>query len=270
MRSKAVKTAGIIITVVLIIIAFAGVRSSQKDRSNRIIDRERVEYMDKYLPNEVMTTWYGQVGLTNVEEYGANNGKVGAKIHYKNTTGLPLDLAPSDFGVFLDEDYYYHNHGVRDRRVRYEPGDSGEFEIHINRREGLKGLYYVLKEPSRDSMLDSRSEVPYIAGIDLSIMADDVELKKELYGIGDNYSEEYYEDSIGKDRSLVSAITAIEDVIMYKDAESKLAEEQKERQDELNRRRREALESLNKGESTIEVEEEGSNEEGTEEKEESN
>lgn len=99
MRNKAIRTAGIIVAVVLMVIAFAGVRSNQKDRSNRVIDRERVESMDKYLPNEVMTTWYGQVGLTNVEEYGANNGKVGAKIHYKNTTGLPLDLAPSDLGV---------------------------------------------------------------------------------------------------------------------------------------------------------------------------
>lgn len=254
MRNKILKTSGIVLAVVLMIVAFAGVRSSQKDRTNRIIDRERVEYMDKYLPNEVMTTWYGQVGLTNVEEYGANKGKVAAKIHYKNTTGIPLDLAPSDFGVFLDEDYYYLNHGVRDSVVRYEPGDSGEFEVHVNRREGLKGLFYVLKEPGRDGMLDAKSETPYIAGIDLSIMDDDLGMKKDMYGMGDTYSEENKEDSVGKSRELVRAISTIEEIIMYQDEGSKLAEDKKAQQDELNRRRKEALESIKNNESTIELE----------------
>lgn len=245
MNSKLTKTAGIIVAVLLIIIGFAGVRSSQKDKSNRVINREQTDTMDVYLPNEVMSTWYGQVGLTNVEEYGANGGKVAAKIHYKNTTGVTMELAPSDFGAFLDEKYYYSVQGVKDKVERYEDGESAEFEVFIKRKEGLDGLYYVLKEPEKEDLVSANTESPYIAGIDLSLLSDDNDFKRELYGYGEDYSEKSYKDSVGKKESYVNAISTIEDIILFEDRDNVLAEERKEEREKLEEQRQKALESLN-------------------------
>lgn len=250
MAKKIARIGIIIVAVVMIIVAFAGVVGNQGERTNRVIDTVNLEYTDKYMTEEVIRAWYGQVGLTNVEEFGTNNGKVSAIIHYKNTTHSNITLAPSDLGTFMDSGFDYTIYGADNKRVVYEPGDTAEFRVYINRKEGLDGLVYLISEPESGGLggLDTsgaNSGTVYQASIDLNMLNPDIEEKIAMYGISPRYTEEEKEDSIGRDENHVALINTIESLLISDNADAKAAEAEQERIEQLELEREQALQYLN-------------------------
>lgn len=235
-----------IIAVVLLIVAFAGVISNQGERDNRVINTVNLERTDKYMTDEVVRVWYGQVGLTNVEEFGTNNSRVSAIIHYENVTNSNLTLAPSDLGTFMDGSFDYTLKGVDDTRVIYEPGDKAEFRVYIDRKEGLHGLTYLLSEPERNSGLAEENQVVYRSSIDLNMLNNDLEEKHAVYGISPNYTEDVVEDSVGRDEQHVALINTIEELILQNESDSEATEAEERRIQRLEQERQEALDYLNR------------------------
>lgn len=246
MAKRIAQIALAIITVVLLVVSFAGVISNQGQRSNRVINTVNLDRTDKYMTDEVIRVWYGQIGLTNVEEFGTNNNRVSAIIHYENTTNSNLTLAPSDLGTFMDDGFNYTIRGVDDTRVVYEPGDSAEFRVYIDRRDGLNGLTYLISEPERNSGLAKENQVVYRSSIDLNMLNQDLEEKYESYGISLDYSEEFAEDAVGRDPQHVALISTIEELILENDSDSEASEAEERRIQRLEHERQDALNYLNR------------------------
>lgn len=233
-----------IIAVVLMVVAFSGVISNQGERDNRVINKVDLDRTDKYMVDEVVRVWYGNVGLSNVEEFGANNSKVSAIIHYENTTNHPLTLAPSDLGTFMDDGFDYTIKGVKDERVKYEPGDSAEFRVYIDRDDGLEGLSYLISEPERNSGLAEENQVVYRSSIDLNMLNQDAEAKAEFYGMSPDYNEDIEEDTVGRDAEHVALIETIEDIILSTEEDEEATKAEEERIRKLEQERQDALRYL--------------------------
>lgn len=233
-----------IIAVVLMVVAFAGVISNQGERDNRVINTVNLDRTDRYMADEVVRVWYGDIGLSNVEEFGTNNSKVSAIIHYENTTNHPLTLAPSDLGTFMDDGFDYTLKGVKDERVKYEPGDSAEFKVYIDRDDGLEGLTYLISEPERNSGLAEENQIVYLSSVDLNMLNQDAEAKAEFYGISPNYTEKEEEDSEGRDPEHVELIETIEETILTTEDDEDATKAEEERVRKLEQDRQEALNYL--------------------------
>lgn len=233
-----------IIAVVLMVVAFAGVISNQGERDNRVINTVNLDSTDKYMADEVVRVWYGNIGLSNVEEFGTNNSKVSAIIHYENTTNYPLTLAPSDLGTFMDDGFDYRLKGIKDVREKYEPGDSAEFRVYIERDDGLKGLTYLLSEPERNSELAEENQIVYRSSIDLNMLNKDEEAKAEFYGMSPNYNENIEEDTVGRDAEHVALIETIEEIILSTEDDEEATKAEEERIKKLEQDRKDALRYL--------------------------
>ena len=247
MARRIMKLALGVVSVILLIVAFAGVASNQSARDNRVIDKVDLTQTDKYMADEVIKTWYGQVGLTNVEEFGTNGSKVSAIIHYKNTTNEKITLAPSEMGKFMDESFDYKMYGVGDEKVEYQPGDTAEFRVYIKRDKGLDGLTYLVSEPAKGGfgIIADDTQVVYQSSIDLNMLNQDMEEKSEFYGMSPEYTEEVSEDSIGRDKEHVDVIASIEEYILITEEDESVAKEERERIEEAEQNRQEALNYLN-------------------------
>lgn len=249
--SKNIVRLGIgLLTVILVVVAFAGVFNNQSKRTNRVVESISAEEADMYMTEEVVKTWYGQVGLTNVEEFGTNGSRVSAIIHYKNTTDADLLLAPSDLGVFRDDSYDYHFRGVSDDRVEYAPGDTAEFPVYIEREEGLSGLVYLVSEPTEAiEGTESTTFSSYRAIIDLGMLNPDKEDKAELYGVSADYTENSREDSVGRDPEHEKIIATVEEFFLTNPEDGDVAKDEEERIETLEQNRQQALEYLNSSKS---------------------
>lgn len=245
MARKIGKIALTIVAVVMLVVAFAGVISNQGKRTNRVIDKVDLQRTDKYMADEVIRTWYGQIGLTNVEEFGTNNGKVSAIIHYKNTTNAKLTLAPSDLGTFMDDDFDYKIYGAEDKRELYEPGDTAEFRVYIQRKDGLKGLTYLISEPERVSSNTEMNDVVYQSSVDLNMLNTNIEEKKELYGMSDTYKEDVSEDAVGRNPEHVAMMDTIDELILHTEEDEDATHAEEKRKQRLEQERQDALNQLN-------------------------
>lgn len=235
-----------IIAIVLLVVAFAGVYTNQGTRSNRVVDKVDLESTDKYMTDEVIQAWYGQVGLTNVEEFGTNGKKVSAIIHYKNTTNAKLTLAPSDLGVFMDTAFDYKLKGIRDKKQTFEPGETAEFRVYIKRDAGLDGLTYLVSEPAKKGMgISDDSQIVYRASIDLNMLNTDNEEKSLVYNISKTYDEKEQEDAIGRDKEHVAIINTIDELILTTEEDASVAKEDEERIQKLEQDRQQAIDYLN-------------------------
>ena len=233
-----------IISVVLLVVAFAGVMSNQKARTNRVIDKVDLNTTDHYMTEEVIRTWYGQIGITNVEEFGTNDGQVAAIIHYKNSTDSTLALGVDDLGTFMDEDYNYTIYGDNTGVVEYEPDDTAEFSVYIKRDEGLNGLSYLLAEPEEQTGTESGLDTVYQASIDFNMLNTDDDEKVGHYGITGDYTEKEQEDSVGRVPEQIETMDTVDDIILHvgtdKDVSAQVEEARKQREE----KRQKALDYL--------------------------